>query len=79
MRGIENSDVRRDGATARQFREETAEDRATYQKWLRATIVFYGALLSIGAIVAVVGYSSVAPDQLTSLSRRPVAALLRAD
>ncbi len=66
------------GATGRKLREETTEERATYRKWLRGTIVFYCVLLSMGGIVAAFSYSSAGLTQLANLSSGRVAALFRA-
>jgi hypothetical protein len=35
------------GLTARNYRGATAEDRATYRKWIRGLVVFYSTLLLI--------------------------------
>jgi hypothetical protein len=66
------------GATERKIREETAEERATYRKWMRGMVVFYCVLLSIGCVVAAFSYSSVGLKQLTNLSSGRVTALFRA-
>ena len=59
------------GLTAQKYREATTEERAIYRKWLRRTVVLYGALLMTG-FVAVATYSG-ARTQLTELSARPSA------
>jgi hypothetical protein len=61
------------GLTAQKYREATAEERAIYRKWLRSTVVPYGALLITG-FVAVATYSG-ARTQLTDLSVHPSASL----
>lgn len=58
---------------AHRFREATAEERATYRKWLRGTIVFYGALLLASGVVAMTNYSSVGLKQLAKPSVRQAA------
>jgi hypothetical protein len=62
------------GLTARNYRGATAEDRATYRKWIRGLVVLYGALLLISGVVAFVSYSGGSLTQLTSLSSHSIAA-----
>ena len=62
------------GLTAQKYREATAEERAIYRKWLRATVVIYSALL-MTVLVAVTTYSGAGRTELTDLSVRPSASL----
>jgi hypothetical protein len=62
------------GLTAQKYREATAEERAIYRKWLRFTVVVYGALL-MTVVVAVTTYSGSGRTELTDLSVRPSASL----
>jgi hypothetical protein len=48
------------GLTARNYRGATAEDRATYRKWMRGIVVFYSVLLLLTGVVAVVSYRAEA-------------------
>jgi hypothetical protein len=66
------------GLTAQKYREATVEERAIYRKWLRGTVVVYGALLMTG-LVAVATYSGTGRTQLTDLSVRPSASSPRAN
>jgi len=61
------------GLSARKYREATAEERATYRKWIRGIVVYYSALLLISGIAAMVSYSNTGLTRLTSLSARPAA------
>ena len=61
------------GLTAQKFREATTKERAIYRKWLRGSLVLYGALLMTG-FVAVASHSR-ARIQLTDLLVRPSASL----
>jgi hypothetical protein len=61
------------GLSAQNYQAATAEDRATYRKWIRGTVVFYSTLLLISGVVAIVNYSSTSLTRLTSLSARPAA------
>jgi hypothetical protein len=62
------------GLTAQNYRGSTAEDRATYRKWIRDLVVLYGALLLVSGVVAFVSYSGGSLTQLTSLSSHSIAA-----
>jgi len=60
--------------SAQDFRAETAEDRATYRKWVFGILVFYCALLLVSGVVAVVIDSSPGLVRLTRLSAHTTAA-----
>lgn len=62
------------GLSAQNYQGATAEDRATYRKWIRGTVVFYSTLLLISGVVAIVSYSNTSLTRLTSLSAHPAAA-----
>jgi hypothetical protein len=62
------------GLTARNYRGATAEDRATYRKWIRGIVVFYSTLLLISGVVAIASYSNTSLIRLTTLSGHPTAA-----
>jgi hypothetical protein len=61
------------GLSAQNYQGATAEDRATYRKWIRGTVVFYSTLLLISGVVAIMSYSNTSLTRLTSLSARPAA------
>jgi hypothetical protein len=67
------------GLTAKRYREETEEERATYQKWIRGIIAFYCVLALGTGLLAVASYSGARFTQLTHLSVRPAATLPRTD
>jgi hypothetical protein len=52
---------------ARNFREETTEDRATYRKWMFGVVVFYSALVLISGGLALVSGNGASTTNLTSL------------
>jgi hypothetical protein len=56
------------GLTAQTFREATGEERATYRRWVRGTVVFYSALCLMVVALAWTSYASVSRTQVTSLS-----------
>jgi hypothetical protein len=59
--------------SAQKYQEASAEERATYRKWMRGVVVFYSALLLISGIAAILSYSNTGLTRLTSLSARPAA------
>jgi hypothetical protein len=61
------------GLSAQKYQEASAEERATYRKWMRGIVVFYSALLLISGIAAMVSYSNAGLTKLTSISARLVA------
>ena len=67
------------GLTAKRYREATEEERATYQRWMRGIIAFYGVLVLAIGLLAAVSYSGAGLTQLTRLSIRPAATPSRAD
>jgi hypothetical protein len=67
------------GVRAKPYRAETAEERATYHKWMRGIIAFYCALALATGLLAAVNYSGAGFTQITHLSERPVATSPRAD
>jgi hypothetical protein len=60
------------GLTAQRFREATAEERATYRRWLRGTIAFYVVVLAISGAIAVANYSGIGLTQIADLAARQV-------
>jgi hypothetical protein len=67
------------GPTAKRYREETEEERATYRKWMRGIVVFYCVLALVTGLLAAVNYSGAGFTQRTHLSGRPAATSPRAD
>ena len=67
------------GMTAKRYREATEEERATYQRWMRGIIAFYGVLMLATGLLAAASYSGVGVTQLTKLSAPPAATPPRAD
>jgi hypothetical protein len=65
------------GLSAKNFREATPEDRATYRKWIFGMVVFYCTLLLISGVVAIVVDSGAGSTKLTSLSTHPTAGSAR--
>jgi hypothetical protein len=70
---------RSNGRIARKLREATAEERASYRKWMRGVIAFYSVALLVSAVILFVGYSSGGLTQLTNLAARHAPALPRTD
>ncbi len=68
-----------DALSAKNYREATPEERATYRKWIFGMILFYSALLLISGVVAVVVDSGASSTRLTSLSARPAGGLLKSN
>ena len=66
-------------STAKRYREETEEERATYRRWMRGIVVFYCVLGLVTGLLAAVNYSGAGFTQLTHLSGRPAATSPRAD
>ena len=56
------------GLSTQSYRGATPEDRATYRQWIFGIAVFYGALLVISGVVAVVVDAAPRLTQLTTLS-----------
>jgi hypothetical protein len=56
------------GLSARNYRGATPEDRATYRQWIFGMVVFYGALLVISGVVAIVVDTAPGLIQLTTLT-----------
>jgi hypothetical protein len=67
------------GLTAKRYREATEEERATYRKWMRGIIAFYGVLVLATGLLAAANYSGAGFTQLTNLSVRPIATPARTD
>ena len=62
------------GMTAKKYREATEEERATYQRWMRGIIAFYGVLFLATGLLAAASYSGAGFTQITKLSAPPAAA-----
>ena len=75
---LEDGDIAGNGMTAKRYRETTDDERATYRKWMRGIIAFYGVLLAT-ALMAVVSYSGTGSTQLTKFTTPPAATSARAD
>ena len=56
------------GLSAQNYRGATPEDRATYRQWIFGMVVFYGALLVISGVVAMVVDVAPGLTHLTTLS-----------
>ena len=50
------------GPSQSQLRLLSPEDRALYKKWLRAGILFYGSILTLLVLAAVVNHVITPPD-----------------
>jgi hypothetical protein len=59
------------GLSADNYGSASTEDRATFRKWMLGMVVFYGALLLVSGVVAVVLDSSPGLTRLTGLSTHP--------
>jgi hypothetical protein len=55
------------GWSARNYRAERAEDRATFRVWIRGVIVFYVTVFMISGAVAIVSYNDVGLTRLATL------------
>jgi hypothetical protein len=51
------------------YRAASAEDRATYRRWVRGLVVFYVTLLLVSGAVALVHYRDAGPTMLTTLDQ----------
>jgi hypothetical protein len=60
----------RNRLSAHDYRGTTADDRATYRKWILGMVVFYSTLLLVCGIVATVSEPDASLTRLTSLSAR---------
>jgi hypothetical protein len=67
------------GSTAKRYREETEEERATYRRWMRGIVAFNCVLALVIGLLVAVNYSGAGFTQLTHLSGRPAATLPRAE
>ncbi len=67
------------GLTAKRYRVETEEERATYRRWMRGIVAFYCVLALVTGLLAAANYSGAGFTQLTHLSGRPAATSPRAD
>jgi hypothetical protein len=67
------------GSTAKRYREETEEERATYRRWMRGIVAFYCVLVLVIGLHVAVKYSGAGFTQLTHVSGRPAATLPRAE
>jgi hypothetical protein len=76
---LKDGDVAGNGMTAKRYREATEEERATYQRWMRGIIAFYGVLVLATGLLAVASYSGAGSTRLTKLSAPPAATSPRAD
>ena len=76
---LDDGDVAGNGMTSKRYREATEEERATYQRWMRGIIAFYGVLLLATGLLVAANYSGTGSTQLTKLSAPPAAASPRAD
>jgi hypothetical protein len=76
---LDDGDIAGNGMTSKRYREATEEERATYQRWMRGIIAFYGALVLAIGLLAAASYSGTGSTQLTKLSAPPAAASKRAD
>ena len=56
------------GLSAQNYRGATPEDRATYRQWIFGMAVFYGALVVVSGVVAMVVDAAPRLTQLTTLS-----------
>jgi hypothetical protein len=65
------------GLSAQAYRAATAEERAVYRKWIRGTVVFYGAILLISGFAMIASYSTSGLTRLTTLSSPSVTAAAR--
>ena len=65
--------------TAKRYREATKEERATYQRWMRGIITFYGVLVLATGLLAAAGYSGAGSTQLSKLSVPSATTSPRAD
>jgi hypothetical protein len=80
MLGNDHSAARcSNGLTAQTYRESSADERATYRRWLRGLVMLYGALLLLSGAVAVASYSGAGLTQITKLNAPQGAALPRTD
>jgi hypothetical protein len=64
----------RNGLSTQNYRGASQEDRALYRKWILGMVVFYGALLMISGVVAIVIDAGPGLTRLTSLSARTTVA-----
>ena len=69
----------RNGLSVQNYREASAEERATYRRWGVGIAVFYSALLLIFGIVAIANDSGDSRTKLTSLSAHSTAASARSN
>jgi hypothetical protein len=61
------------GLSVRNSRGATAEDLAIYRKWIDGMVVFYGALLLMSGVVAVLIVAGLGPTRSPSLAARSTA------
>ena len=76
---LDDGDIAGNGMTSKRYREATEEERATYQRWMRGIIAFYGVLVLATGLLVAANYSGAGSTQLTKLSAPPAAASTRAD
>jgi hypothetical protein len=76
---LEDGDIAGNGMTTKRYREATEEEQATYQKWMRGIIAFYGVLVLATGLLAAVSYSGGGNTQLTKLSAPSAVTSPRAD
>ena len=76
---LEDGDIAGNGMTTKRYREATKEEQATYRRWMRGIIAFYGALMLVMGSLAAVSYSGGGTTQLTKLSAPSAVTSSRAD
>ncbi|KJC38008.1 hypothetical protein UP09_26445 [Bradyrhizobium sp. LTSP885] len=56
------------GLNAQKFRDATPEERTTYRRWIRGTVVVYAVLVLAAGTLALISTARVGPVELSSLS-----------